>query len=535
MIKTGFFIFLFFGLSVETYGQTIVPQLQNSFGGTADDIQRVIKNETSNQFWMVGSSKSNSNGNHTGINQGSEDYWVTKLDNNLNRVFDLNLGGSNQDMINSAFAVDNRLIVAGTSSSPVSGDKTTPLYGNDDIWVVSMDTSGTVLWQQTYGGSEIESVASIVHYSDTSALIACGSRSGISGNKTTASIGNSDLWLLEIALSDGHIIRQKTIGSTGDDETPKMKLLPGGTILIASFSDGDVSGQKTDPGFGFGDVWLLELDNDFNVLRDKCFGGSGPEELHAFTDVIYLTSDGLYLTIVTYSSPSGTIVNPTFNSNGTSDIWTTQLDNSWNIVWEKTFGGTDNETHPTIVELSNHKMYLSCGSNSNANTGNKTVAGHGQYDVWGILMESNGTPLVQGCFGGSQNDDGNCFKYNGDTLIINAFSSSPISGNKTVNSNGALDTWVGLLDLSTFVSVNETDLDQWNGTIYPNPFFESFQLNLLNPKDAELAVVDQMGRKQELTQLNNELYLPFSTPGIYFLIVEEKTSGKIYSLKFTKE
>lgn len=532
MIKKGIYISLFFGLSVATYGQTIVPQLQNSFGGTADDYQQIIKNETSSQFWLVGSSHSNSNGNHTGSNQGGSDYWMVKLDGNLQQTFNLNIGGSSEDALNSAFAMGNQLILAGTSSSPVSGDKTSPSYGADDIWVVSTDTSGTLLWQENYGGSSNEGTASIVHYSDTSALLVCSSASGISGNKTTSSIAGLDLWIVEIALSDGHIIRQETIGSTGDDYTPDIAVLPGGTILIAAISDGGISGQKTDPGFGGGDIWLLELDNNFNVLRDKCFGGTAPEEL---TDAIHLTSSGLYLTAVTYSSPSGTIVNPTYTSNGTSDIWTTQLDNSWNIVWEKSFGGTQNETNPTLVELSDHRMYLSCSSNSNSNTGNKTAAGHGQYDTWGVLLQGGGTMLMQECFGGSLNDDGQCLKYIGDTLVLVASSSSPVSGNKTVNTNGALDTWVGILDFTTFLSVGETNVDQWNSEIYPNPFSESFQLNGVNFNDVDVFVVDQLGRKQELILLGDKLHVPASKPGIYHLIVKEKTSGKMYSSLVVKQ
>jgi hypothetical protein len=43
-------------------------------------------------------------------------------------------------------------ICGGFSRSSISGDKTENSFGDNDYWVVKLDSSGNIQWQNTIGG-----------------------------------------------------------------------------------------------------------------------------------------------------------------------------------------------------------------------------------------------------------------------------------------------------------------------------------------------------------------------------------------------
>lgn len=48
---------------------------------------------------------------------------------------------------------DGGFILAGSSTSDISGDKTENSNGGEDYWIVKIDSSGVIQWQNTIGGS----------------------------------------------------------------------------------------------------------------------------------------------------------------------------------------------------------------------------------------------------------------------------------------------------------------------------------------------------------------------------------------------
>ena len=169
MIKIILFVF---GVSLLTssFAQNVSVIAQNSIGGSGDDYVFYTKNQTSNQYWVYGFSNSGSSGNHTATNYGLFDFWLTKLNSNLQPEWDLTFGGSDMENLPAALVLDNYVIVGGPSKSPVSGNKTAPVYGSGDVWLICVDTLGNELWQYSYGGDAAEADISLTSYSDSSFL-----------------------------------------------------------------------------------------------------------------------------------------------------------------------------------------------------------------------------------------------------------------------------------------------------------------------------------------------------------------------------
>jgi hypothetical protein len=96
---------------------------------------------------------------------------------------------------------DGGYYFAGLSHSCVSGNKTSPgiTVGGPDIWVVRLDRDGNKLWEQTLGGNRSEdSGVCLQPTRDGGFIVAATSPSGVSGNKTVASFGDVDFWIIKL-------------------------------------------------------------------------------------------------------------------------------------------------------------------------------------------------------------------------------------------------------------------------------------------------------------------------------------------------
>ena len=114
-------------------------QWQNSFGGTAFEEATAVCQANEGGYIIGGWSESSNTGNKTALNYGGLDYWLVKTDANGNRVWDYSFGGTNDDaLIGLQQTSDGGLILCGSSSSGVSGNKSTPNYGGSDFWVIKL-------------------------------------------------------------------------------------------------------------------------------------------------------------------------------------------------------------------------------------------------------------------------------------------------------------------------------------------------------------------------------------------------------------
>ena len=124
------------------------------------------------------------------------------------------IGGIGVDNIYGSLLLSNgNILLYGTSTSGVSGDKTEAHIGGDDIWLITLDNNQQIVWQKTIGGQLDDLPSKIIETSDHKLLVLSHSRSLIGGLKTAPNYGESDLWLIKMDLS-GTIIWDKTYGGS---------------------------------------------------------------------------------------------------------------------------------------------------------------------------------------------------------------------------------------------------------------------------------------------------------------------------------
>ncbi|MPS72607.1 MAG: T9SS type A sorting domain-containing protein [Chryseobacterium sp.] len=83
-------------------------------------------------------------------NHGEGDYWIVKLDKNMNVQWEKNYGGSEDDHVRTMALTDTGYIIGGESRSETSGNKRAKLEEGTDLWVLALDEDGNEQWQRSY-------------------------------------------------------------------------------------------------------------------------------------------------------------------------------------------------------------------------------------------------------------------------------------------------------------------------------------------------------------------------------------------------
>jgi hypothetical protein len=121
---------------------------------------------------------------------GGVDYWIVKTDSTGTIQWQNTIGGSLKDyLLSLEQSTDGGYVCVGYSESYFSGDKTENILGGWDYWIVKTDGAGNIQWQNTLGGNTDDFTYSIVQTIDGGFILGGNSDSNISGDKTEISLG----------------------------------------------------------------------------------------------------------------------------------------------------------------------------------------------------------------------------------------------------------------------------------------------------------------------------------------------------------
>ncbi len=415
---------------------------------------------------------------------GNTDAWVVCFDKNLNEVWQKCYGGMAIDYINDvSISYNNEILIAISSSSGISGNKTLPSFGGQDYWFVKTDASGTILNQFVYGGSGVETFSKIILLDD--GYLLCGtSDSPISGNKTSPNRGNSDYWILKVDVN-GNISWDNVYGGTGYDGLNGATLIPGtDKVILYGVSNSPISFEKTEPSYGFNDYWLVLIDTSGNKIWDKTIGTLESEFL---CQVVFFQNNLFLLASTTSPTASGT---QTCNIDGYSDLWITKIDLNGNILWDKCMGGDAGDGFRS-ASVHDNKIWLGCSSGSNI-SGIKTENCCGMSDYWFLAIDSSANVLYQKTVGGTNFDGLHTLHFTSSNSILLAGSSlSPVSCEKSIPPFGTEDLWFVHAGLS--VGLNEVELGV-DYNIYPNPATDLIHIQNENGSLRKVEMFDVTGR-----------------------------------------
>ena len=138
---------------------------QKAYGSTGADILTFLFITNDGGYFFGGHSDSNAGGAKSENNFGFNDYWVVKIDASGNVIWDNTVGGTDEDQLwNATQTADGGFVLVGASVSGISGEKTEPHvgpYAYTDYWIVKLNNSGTIQWQNTIGGNRIDAALAV--------------------------------------------------------------------------------------------------------------------------------------------------------------------------------------------------------------------------------------------------------------------------------------------------------------------------------------------------------------------------------------
>jgi hypothetical protein len=252
-----------------------VVEWDKSYGGNQHDQGESIQPTSDGGYILAGISYSGISGDKTEICIGNSDFWVIKIDSIGNIIWQNDIGGLMTEYLYTAYeTTDGGYILGGQSFSGISGDKTTAGYGTVDYWIVQLDSLGTIVWDKTIGGSLFDYLYAVIPTADGGSLASGSSGSGISGIKTENTNGSNDLWLVKLDIS-GNITWQNTIGGSASEhiDVYGIEQTFDGGYIIAAYSNSPISGDITLTNKGESDYWILKLDSLGNILWQTKLGG----------------------------------------------------------------------------------------------------------------------------------------------------------------------------------------------------------------------------------------------------------------------
>ncbi|MBK0403512.1 T9SS type A sorting domain-containing protein [Adhaeribacter sp. BT258] len=355
-----------------------------TLGGNGGDYLSSVKQTPDGGYILGGESGSGISGDKTQACKGYEDYWIIKLDTNGNKIWDKTYGGINEEEIGVIEpTIDGGYIVGGQSNSGISGDKTEVNRGSGyDLWIIKLDANGNKLWDKTLGSSSTDNFTCIQQTKDGGYILGGYSYSGISGDKTQASRGGLDYWVIKLD-ANGNKLWDKTFGGSTNEVLASVQQTTDGGYIIGGGSGSGIGGDKSHASHGCGDFWVLKLNATGNKIWDRTYGGSGCEG-----GGIIQIADGTY--ILSGPSDSGISIDKTQASRGETDTWLLKLDSSGNKTWDKTLGGTE-EDFMSVFQQTFDGGYIIGGSSDSPISGDKTQAPKGDRDFW--VIKIGGNPL----------------------------------------------------------------------------------------------------------------------------------------------
>lgn len=222
------------------------------YGGLLTDTPEGVIETNDNAFIIAGGTDSADT--DISNNKGSYDFWIIKISSITGElIWEKSFGGTE---IDEARAITNSgdgnyIIVGDTRSEDI--DISTNA-GAADLWIIKISPTGELLWEKTIGGTSFDVARAVVKAQDGGYLLAGSSRS--SDGDVSANQGQNDAWVVKVD-SNGDLEWETSVGGSNIDFAYGIAELNDKTVIAvgdATSNDGDITENK-----GFTDLLLVKI------------------------------------------------------------------------------------------------------------------------------------------------------------------------------------------------------------------------------------------------------------------------------------
>jgi len=319
-----------------------------TFGGTGYDNGQSVRETGDGGYIIAGRTES--------YGAGDSDLWLIKTDSDGNEEWNKTFGGPDNDRGWSVRETndDGYIISGGTESSGA---------GNGDLWLIKTDSSGTKLWDRTFGGPGFDWGNSIQEASDDGYITAGFTRS--------YGAGESDVWLIKTD-SYGNKEWDAIFGGPDNDSGSSVQETSDGGYII--------TGYTASFGAEGMDLWLIKTDSEGQEEWNRTFGEPeqdigplGGESGNDQGEAVQVTSDGGYI-IAGYTTSYGAFP---------GDLWLIKTNSEGVLEWDMTSGRRGTDDGVSVQETSEGEYIIA---------GITDRYGAGGIDVWLVKVKLAAAP-----------------------------------------------------------------------------------------------------------------------------------------------
>jgi uncharacterized delta-60 repeat protein len=329
---------------------------------------------------------------------------------------------------------------------------------DDDILIAKYNSSGTIQWQRTLGGADVDYGNGIA--------IDSGDNVYVTGRTRSQGAGSDDIVIAKYN-SSGTIQWQRTLGGASTDV--------GFGIAIDSGDNVCITGYTNSQGAGSFDFIIVKYNSSGTIQWQRTLGGASSDVGYG---IAIDSGDNVYVTGSTNSQGAGSddIVIAKYNSSGT-------------IQWQRTLGGASFDYGWKIAIDSGDNVYV---------TGSTNSQGAGSDDIVIAKYNSSGTIQWQRTLGGASGDRGYEIAIDsGDNVYVTGYSSDPAN------------SVTGVL----IVKYNSSGTIQWQ-RIFFNYSLDIYAYSIIFLKENTFALVGDIYRDSKPNGSYGHITL-LSTEGIF--------------------
>jgi hypothetical protein len=364
------------GISMGFYLLHAQPSVQweKNYGGSKDDYISAILPTVDGGCITVGSSLS-SDGD-VGVNYGSNDCWIMKLNQNGIIEWKKVIGGNKYDTGRSIFyAQDGGYFILGETGSTNGG--AVEIKGKTDFWIIKLDASGNLLWQKTLGGSEADGLFRGVLASDGGFIVAGTTKSN--DGDILQHFGETytyDIWIGKFD-SIGNLEWQRVLGNTEDDYVNCLVKTSDGEYMIGGLL------SDTSAFYQSSDAWIVKFNEDGQILWDRRLGGTNTD----FTRALQPSdAGGFYAGIHSRSEDGEAGILPRKDF----EYAVMKLTDQGKLQWSKALGCLGLDEIYDLIQTDNDGVIVGGQTLGYPNSDRTQSIDYQGHDIWLIKLNGNG-------------------------------------------------------------------------------------------------------------------------------------------------
>jgi hypothetical protein len=346
-------------------------------------------------------------------------------------------------------------IVSGWTNSSGAGDL--------DILILRLAEDGTHIWNRTFGGIAEDKGFEIIEYSTGGYVIAA------TITNTSTFQNNNDFSVIRIA-ENGNLIWQKNY--SGPEQTDvSLKSDLGRSIVECSNGDLALAGV-TGTAAGASDTWFFRIGANGVKKWGHTYDHWYNERCYTPHSLVLCNDNGFAIACYTY------------NVTLSNDVWLIRTDSFGIPLWNKTYGVISGYERPEAL--------IECSDGGFGIMANTQSFGAGGTDGWFVRTDSLGNQFWNKTFGGSEEDSctqaiemsdggftliGSTHSFdigNGDAWVIRIEEDGDLIWNVTIGDpyGNAISSFV-YLGNNTYVATGAT---HYIGTIFQDLWVVKFQI-----------------------------------------------------------